>query len=184
MRKLLLLCCIIAATNVSLKAQESNHGKDIGADKELINQKMPPLVIKEWISEIPDTTGKFILVDFWGTWCHWCIKGIPDLNKFAKEFKEDLVIIGLANQTAKEVKKMKTPIIEYYSAADSTGTTMSKLWIDCCPHCKLLTPDRTVIWEGTPGEKGHELTADTLRYLINKYKKPVKKKSRNTPDNK
>lgn len=175
MKKVLFLICMTVCMYISGQAQESNHGKDIGADKELINKKMPPLVIKEWISEIPDTTDKFILIDFWGTWCPWCIKEIPNLNKYAKEFKDDLVIIGIADQTAKDVKKMKEPVIEYYNAADSTGTTYKELWIDGFPHCKLLTPDRTVIWEGIPGTEGHELTADTIRYLINKYKKPKEK---------
>ena len=86
MKKVLFLICMTVCMYVSGQAQESNHGKDIGADKELINKKMPPLVVKEWISEIPDTTGKFILIDFWGTWCPWCIKEIPNLNKYAKEF--------------------------------------------------------------------------------------------------
>lgn len=171
MKKMLLLLCMTACICISGQAQESNHGKDTGADKELINQKMPPIVIKEWISEIPDTTGKFILIDFWGTWCYWCVQEIPHLNEIAKEFKDDLVVIGVANQTAKDVKKMKKPVIEYYSAADSTSTTINECWIDSFPHCKLLAPDKTVIWEGIPKLPGFELTKDTIRLLIDKYKK-------------
>lgn len=25
--------------------------------------------------------GKYVVLDFWGSWCSWCIKGIPDMKK-------------------------------------------------------------------------------------------------------
>ena len=176
MKKNLLLFCMSICLFISGQAQESNHGKDIGADKELINQKMPPFVVKEWISEVPDTTGKFVLINFWATWCGWCVKDIPQINEIAKEFKDDLVVIGIACEAARKVKKMKKPVIEFYSAADSSMTTMNEHWIDAIPHCKLLTPDKIVIWEGNPLVEKYRLTADTVRSLIDKYKKIALKK--------
>lgn len=32
--------------------------------------------------------GKYLLLDFWGTWCRWCIKGIPDLKKYYEKYKD------------------------------------------------------------------------------------------------
>ena len=32
--------------------------------------------------------GKYLLLDFWGTWCGWCIKGIPDLKKYYEKYKD------------------------------------------------------------------------------------------------
>ena len=26
--------------------------------------------------------GKYVVLDFWGSWCGWCIKGIPDMKKY------------------------------------------------------------------------------------------------------
>ena len=25
--------------------------------------------------------GKYVVLDFWGSWCGWCIKGIPDMKE-------------------------------------------------------------------------------------------------------
>lgn len=32
--------------------------------------------------------GKYLLLDFWGTWCGWCIKGIPDLKEYYEKYKD------------------------------------------------------------------------------------------------
>lgn len=31
--------------------------------------------------------GKYVLVDFWGSWCGWCIKGIPEMKKAYDKYK-------------------------------------------------------------------------------------------------
>lgn len=41
--------------------------------------------------------GKYVLIDFWGTWCQPCIASIPDLKKMRDAFStNDLEIISLA----------------------------------------------------------------------------------------
>lgn len=32
--------------------------------------------------------GKYLMLDFWGTWCGWCIKGIPDMKKYYEKYKD------------------------------------------------------------------------------------------------
>ena len=39
--------------------------------------------------------GKWVLVNFWATWCAPCLKEIPDFSAFDRE-REDVVVIGLA----------------------------------------------------------------------------------------
>ncbi|MEM6515641.1 MAG: thioredoxin domain-containing protein, partial [Bacteroidota bacterium] len=54
--------------------------------KSYINEKAPALNIKTWLSEVPVTEEKFVLVDFWATWCGPCKKGIPKLNAISRKF--------------------------------------------------------------------------------------------------
>lgn len=39
--------------------------------------------------------GKWVLVNFWATWCAPCLKEIPDFSEFDRQ-REDVVVIGLA----------------------------------------------------------------------------------------
>ena len=34
--------------------------------------------------------GKYVILDFWGSWCGWCIKGIPDLKQAYEKYKGQL----------------------------------------------------------------------------------------------
>ena len=49
---------------------------------------------------------KFLVLDFWGSWCTWCIKGFPEMKKFYEKYKDKLEIIGMdCNDTDAKWKK-------------------------------------------------------------------------------
>ena len=52
---------------------------------------------------LADYRGKYVLVNFWATWCSPCLSEIPELNALQKAHK-DLVVIGVAMQSGSRVK--------------------------------------------------------------------------------
>ena len=134
--------------------------------KSFINQKAPELIVEKWLSDKPETEGKYVLIDFWATWCAPCKKAIPELNAFQKQFGEKLVVIGISDESKSTVRKMKKPKIEYYSAIDTRGRTKKVYEVRGIPHCVIIDPDGIVIWEGWPHLKGYELTAEVIEELI------------------
>ena len=44
---------------------------------------------------LADFRGKYVVLDFWGSWCHWCIKGFPDMRKTYNKYKGQLEILGI-----------------------------------------------------------------------------------------
>ncbi|WP_304199734.1 TlpA disulfide reductase family protein [Flavobacterium alvei] len=139
--------------------------------KSVINQKAPKLQVEKWLTDKPDTKGKFVLIDFWATWCGPCRRAIPELNKFKKEFEKDLIVIGISDETQEKVENMKNPKIEYYSAIDTERRMYNSLEVKGIPHCILIDPDGIVRWEGYPILTGYELTSEVIEDIIKKYKK-------------
>ncbi len=163
----ILLFMIFAA--LLLNAQESNNGKKIWA-KSFLNKKAPEIVVEKWLTEKPDFKGKFVLVDFWATWCGPCRRAIPELNTFHKKYKDRLVVMGVSKQVEGEVRGMKTPVIDYYSAIDTQDRMGGELKIKGIPHIILIDPEGIVRWEGFPLLEGYELTEKVLEQLLDKYK--------------
>lgn len=149
-------------------AQESNNGKRLWA-KSILNEKAPKLVVEEWISEKPNTEGKFVLIDFWATWCGPCIRLIPKLNDWHKKFGDKLVIIGLSDETSEKVKSATNIKIDYFNAIDAKKVLKDGLEVKGIPHCILIDPQGIVRWEGFPTLGGHELTEEIVQELMNKY---------------
>ena len=58
--------------------------------------------------------GKYVVLDFWGSWCGWCIKGIPDMKKYYEKYKGKMEILGIDCRDTEEkwkaaVKKHELP---------------------------------------------------------------------------
>ncbi|WP_367769619.1 TlpA disulfide reductase family protein [Flavobacterium sp. WC2421] len=164
MKKIVLLFTFLFVLNV-FSQQKKMWAKSI------INQKAPKITVEKWLSDKPNTKGKFILIDFWATWCGPCKRAIPELNKFKTEFENDLVVIGISDETKEEVNKLIDPKIEYYSAIDTNRKMYDFLGIAAIPHCILIDPDGIIRWEGYPILRGYELTSEVIKKIIGEYKK-------------
>lgn len=72
---------------------------------------------KDFIShkdiQLSEFKGKYILLDFWGSWCVPCIEGIPDLKQLAKDYKDRIEIISIAFDHDEDVFKLKSIISEH-----------------------------------------------------------------------
>ncbi|GBD93427.1 thiol-disulfide oxidoreductase ResA [bacterium BMS3Abin05] len=77
---------------------------------------------------LKDYRGKFVLLNFMATWCHWCRKEMPHLQKLHDQFKDkDFVIIAVFSD--REGVKVVKPFIKKsgYTFTNNSGTYNSAL---------------------------------------------------------
>lgn len=76
---------------------------------------------------LEDFRGKWVILDFWGSWCPWCIKGFPELKEAYSKYGDELVIIGIDCRESEEewragVEKYELPWVNVYNPQDSNLT--------------------------------------------------------------
>jgi len=118
--------------------------------KSFLNQPAPVIEGEKWLSERPDLTDKFVLIDFWATSCAPCRRSIPALNALQEQFKDRLVVIGLSDETEEVVREMSEPKIAYSLAIDTRHRTASAIGLSRIPHALLVDPKGIVRYEGHP----------------------------------
>ena len=158
--KTLFAITLLAATGLAGAVE-----KKIWAES-FLGRKAPDVVVEEWVSKKPSTTGKWVLVDFWATWCGPCIEGIPHLNEFHKEFGSKLVVIGISQEKRSSVERMKKPVIDYFHGVSPAMQTYKAFGVKGIPHVVVIDPKGVVRWEGFPLLPGFKLTREVLAGLI------------------
>lgn len=88
--------------------------------------------------------GKWVVLDFWGSWCGWCIKGIPDMKKYYEKYAGKLEIVGIDCRDTQEkwkaaVAKHELPWLHVYNK-DADGTP-DKYAVQGYPTKIIIDPD-------------------------------------------
>ena len=91
--------------------------------------------------------GKYVVLDFWGSWCGWCIKGMPDMKKYYEKYSGKFEIVGIdCNDTEAKwkdaVKKHELPWIHVKS--EKADATPQKYAVEGYPTKVILNPDGTI----------------------------------------
>lgn len=69
--------------------------------------------------------GKYVVLDFWGSWCVWCIKGFPKMKEYYAKYPGKFEILGVDCKDTEDkwkaaVKKHELPWLHVYSPKGST----------------------------------------------------------------
>jgi peroxiredoxin len=109
--------------------------------------------------------GKFVFLDFWGTWCGPCIHELPNLKKLGKSISgEKLQIIGIAQDKKSDLSSfLKTYNLTYQNVI-ANSETLDKYNITRYPTTFLISPEGKIIAKDLRGEN----IVEKVKTLINK----------------
>lgn len=87
--------------------------------------------------------GRWVVLNYWATWCAPCIKEIPELNELAREHPEELVVLGFnydepdGEQFAEDIHSMG---IRFQTIAENPAQALKLSRPEGLPVTYLFTP--------------------------------------------
>lgn len=121
--------------------------------------------------ELKSLRGKYVLIDFWASWCGPCMREMPNVVKLYKECKgKNFEIVGVSLDQKRDawlnaVKKNNMKWIQVSNLKAWEMLPVKLCNVSAIPYTVLIDPDGKVIALGLRGEE-----------LINKVKEVLKKK--------
>ena len=171
MKRKLIMVLMFALMSFSLFAAKTNKNEDV---------KVPNIVLQDQYGKkhnLADYKGKVVVINFWATWCGYCVREMPDFEKVYKEFgsnSKDVIIIGIAGPISKlnannvDVPKeeiiafLKNKKITYPTLMDETGKTFADYGVRAFPTTYVINKKGFL-----EGYVSGAITADQLKKAIN-----------------
>lgn len=101
---------------IEKKQAEMMSGDSLAPDFTLPNLEGKKVSLSEF-------RGKWVILDFWGSWCGWCIKGFPKLKEAYEKYIGQLEVIGVDCNEQEDawkagVRKYDLPWVNVYNGYD------------------------------------------------------------------
>ena len=132
-----------SATDISTDSslQTTDSSSDLAPDFTLNDLSGKPLTLSS-------LRGKYVILDFWGSWCVWCIKGFPQMKEYYQKYAGKFEILGIdCNDTEEKwkdaVKKHELPWMHVYCPQEST--VLADYGINGFPTKIIIGPDGKIV---------------------------------------
>ena len=96
--------------------------------------------------------GKYVLLDFWGHWCHPCIEAMPKVNALHQQYADKLTIIGIAMEGTnsaplwkKAIRQHHVPGLQLSELQADKGPVITGYNINAFPTYMLLDPQGKLV---------------------------------------
>ena len=107
---------------------------------------------------------KFIVIDFWATWCAPCIAAFPHLESIQKKYAQEVQLIAMSDEPENKVATFlnnKNYSFDFY--LDPEKKLFQLFDIVIRPTTCILNPEGVLIWVGNSAELDAVLTICTTR---------------------
>ena len=101
---------------------------------------------------LSDFRGKWLILDFWGSWCGWCIKGIPQMKEQYERLKDKVYFVSIACNDSKQawtaaLEKYEMPWIQLWSDPDTPAaeSVMTLYAVEGFPTKFIIGPDGNIV---------------------------------------
>ena len=145
-------CSIAANMYKGLLAAIEKEQADKSRQEELEGKMAPDFTLMDINGEklaLSSLRGKWVIIDFWGSWCVWCIKGFPQMKEYYAKYNGKMEILGVdCNDTVEKwknaVAKHELPWLHVYCDMESGDNPLELYSVQGFPTKVVVDPEGKV----------------------------------------
>jgi thiol-disulfide isomerase/thioredoxin len=120
-----------------------------GRESSLVGQPAPGFALEDLSGgtfRLSEQRGKVVVLDFWATWCGWCMQSMPELDALAAEFDGQIVWIAVNLQQDKKTiaDALERLGVSPRVALDIDGAAAEKFSVTAIPQTVVVGADGVV----------------------------------------
>lgn len=92
--------------------------------------------------------GKYVLLDFWGKWCYWCMKGMPDMKKYYAKYSSRIEFVGINCRDSEDTWKetVKSEGLNWTNLFNGRNDEILKAYaVEGFPTKVLIDPEGNIV---------------------------------------
>ena len=148
----------------SMAAQKNTGEGQMFTDFTVIQDDIAPEASAVKLSDYVGK-GKYILVDFWASWCGPCIREIPNIEKVYEKYagdQFDILSIAVWDQVSETRRAAENLGIKWNQIVNAQSIPTDIYGIDGIPHIILFGPDGTILKRNL---RGDNIEAEVAKYV-------------------
>ena len=101
-------------------------------------------------TKLSSLRGKYVVLDFWGSWCVWCIRGIPSMKEAYTKYKDKMEILGVDCRDTEDkwkaaVDEHQLPWLQVRCPDEKLQTIADQYGIEGFPTKVVIDPQGKII---------------------------------------